>query len=107
MMQTFGGRNNSTEYGQTPMLCDGAHGGVHEFEIKVETLKRSYAAIGIDDRNHQENDFRYAQSNHYAMFCGGGLYGPQGTSMPSLCRHLIPSYLKSKDDNCSRCLSKS
>ena len=58
-------------YGTVPMLCDGEHEGVHQFEIKIEEGDGSIV-IGIDEgRTNELRLFHMGRSTHYAMSSGG------------------------------------
>jgi len=76
-----------TAYGRIAMHCDGAHRGVHRYQIKVLRMKGSNAniTIGIDQCRENKNfDFSRCVGHnlHYALSAWGSQWDPSGNVSP-------------------------
>ena len=70
--------SGSTAYGHVQMRCDGAHDGVHEFQMKIQK-NSGRMTIGIDEgRTYSYARFYWTfvatQCNHYALMSTGKFF---------------------------------
>ena len=70
--------SGSTAYGHVQMRCDGAHDGVHEFQMKIRK-NSGRMTIGIDEgRTYPYARFYFTyiatQCNHYGLMSDGTFF---------------------------------